>query len=538
MPQNLIIRLTSTVITIILALLMAFFGWFRSTVLSLFKCEETTTCSQTTEPVTEPTSREETTTSPETTTESTTQSTTKAKESTSINIIEDKTTTESGKLIRSCAFTRKMSFGGSKLERVEAATTDKTGAYYCCGLVQSTDGDFSGINSSNYGSPSGFIMKLNKNGTTAWTKVFGQNGKKCYFTSMTCLSNGNIAVGGYSTATAKTGALIYQAFVAIYSAEGNMVNLIPFVGTGSSFIESITTTPTGFAIGGKTQCHDGSFAFIPSTYDSYYGFIIWSDNSGNVLNTKCWGGSRGASVEELECDSDGNIFAGILTSSRNGDFASYSGFVSSASENDTVILKLDSDGNEKWNKVFSTSERTEFCHIALDTNGNCYVAGTVDSFGTTGSPDGFMEGLSYYLGSNSLVMRLNGGTGNMDWYYTIRGVGNENVEDICSYSGGCAVVGYFTSSSADLGTNYGEEDGFVALFTPGGKLVAKENNGGSREDRTTAVAYAGNYLKVFGNSMSQDEFFEGMNTNVTQSAIDLYETVYDCFSAKYKLTVS
>ncbi len=554
MPQNVITRAVSSVIALLLALIMTFFGRCRSTVEKIFHCCETETVTEevTTEFSTEPESETITESTTESTTqgstesttestavstaESTTESTTESTEETTAKKINDVTAVDSGAYIKSYSQARKMYFGGSKTDSVTAGATGSDGAYYCCGTTESADGDFTSKNSASNGAPASFVMRIERNGSVGWLKVKGDTNYKYYFTSMACLSDGNIAVGGYMTKKNVSAgqSMKYQSLVLIYDKTGIVKKTILLQGSENAFIDCIAATPEGFAIGGKTDCHDGNFTFVPNDFKAMYGFVIYYDNSGKILSSMCYGGSAGAEVKGMSSDKNGNVFLGITTASRDGDFAKYSGFVKQNSLS-TVVVKVDSTGKEKWGRVFSTSKKTDFSYISADGSGGCIAGGNVDEF--SGLPDGFLASVSHYSGTNVCIYRLSGADGSTLWNYTMRGIGNKYIEDVCCFSGGIAVVGEYNTASGDFPKNHGDYDGFTALFSPAGKLKACINNGGSDTDKTTVAVYANSFLKVFGNSLSTDNFFDGMNTNVTPANIMAFGTVFDCFSVKYQIDI-
>ena len=529
MGNGIIIRATTSVIALLVALIMTFFGWFRSTINKVFKYEEDTTSSYT-----------ETTTESESTTEATTESSSSTtqrttKSTTSRPIVTVTTTDPRTKYINEV---RKTSFGGTHLESIEDCTVGSDGAYYCCGTVRSTDGDFADINLSSYGSPSGFIVRVNRNGSIGWVKVKGDANYKYYFTCCAGLSNGNIVAAGYRVKNNLSSGeeLVYQAFLTIYDKNGSVVKSKYFASLSNAFINCVAATADGFVIGGATKSHEMDFAFVPSDYSQDYAFLMTLDNDGKIISSKAFGGTKGAAINDVDADSSGNIFAGLLTVSTDGDFASFTELKGHRDSN-TVIYKLDSALNVKWGRAFAEKVEVDLCHIAASSDGGCVVAGNVAEI--SGVPTGFMTDLSVYAGTNAVILKLSSSNGSTEWHYSIRGTGEKIIEDICVAAGNYAVVGSSTTDNGDFHTNYGDKDGFTALLSSAGKMLAVMENGGSDIDKTTAAVYANGYLKVFGNSMSKDEFFSGLNQYVAQAdPDDEFPIKYDCFTAKYKITIS
>lgn len=136
-------------------------------------------------------------------------------------------------------------------------------------------------------------------------------------------------------------------------------------------------TPTGFLVWqkfyniGNTVRDDPTFATIDSSNNIYISAFgsssIWAritkiDTDGNVLlgfqaNSAGLGGIVG--WNSVKVDSSGNIY----TSGRLGNL------------NDARVMKFNSSGVKQWETVFSSSYVELANAIALDSNGNVFVAG-------------------------------------------------------------------------------------------------------------------------------------------------------------------
>ncbi len=450
-----------------------------------------------------------------------------------------KTTAEKGTLIRAVNPDGMTMFGGKGIDVFTGAQGNYNG-FYACGVTTSTDGDMLGNTGTSNSANGAFIAKFNLKMQKQWNYILCAKGGGVQVRDVVILSDGNIVAAGYSDAPDYASDNAYkgtfEAFIIKLSPNGELIWKKPFGGSGFDKFNCICASGTGFAVGGSSSSHDGDFAFLPDSGISS-AMIMNFDADGNILWSRYLNGKNGASIDGISSDKSGNIFAACVTRSTDGDFAQLEGM--KGDYTDTVVLKYDNSGSRKWSYVIASTGADNFAAVAADDEGGCLVAGYFDKAGSV-LPDGTLSGLYYHGGIDSCVIRLNS-NGTRKWIKSVSGLGDDYIYDIIKTNGGYAVTGKTNSSDAEFnGKNIcGGSDGFIDFFTPGGSTVSIYIQGGSREDSADCAVMCGsNDIAALGKSVSNDGFFNGYNTHLTDGLIDIIGNAYTGYIANYMINAN
>lgn len=471
-----------------------------------------TTTTTTTATITEPTTT--TTTAPTTTTTTTaptttTTTTTATATTTTTKIYTTKKTTAT--TATADANTSAVTFGGdgNDIFRGVAATSD--GGYVACGTTTSTDGVFADLFNEDWYAPFSFVVKFDKDAKVKWVKAFGSDSYAVFLEDIAVLENGSIIAVGYKHMTdselIETVGISDAVIYSLAASTGRTQREKTYSGTKTDIFNCVSATPEGFVVGGKSDSANGAFAGIPENSALIFSF----DTSFNFLWKKSLSGSKGASVDGISADKNGNVFAACLTSSTDGDFADFEELMGGYT--DTVIIKYDSSGNYKWDFVIATSGRDEFSSVAADGSGGCVVGGNYELI-TTYAPDGTLSDVHNCGGIDALVFRINA-NGTEKWKKVFSGLYDDYITGIDVSSKGYAVSGYTKSGNRDFSAigNLGGFDGYVRIISTTGSTVKLCSQAGSLEDTSLAIAFStsGNVLTV-GKTKSVDGNFTG-NSN-------------------------
>jgi hypothetical protein len=117
-----------------------------------------------------------------------------------------------------------------------------------------------------------------------------------------------------------------------------------FGGSEQDLAYDIVEIPDGYFIVGYTWSTDGDISFNKGLLD---GWLIKTDNSGNMLWEKTYGGSSGDGFFRIIPDNSGNYFLVGGSGSSDGDI-SQDPYPNSE---DYWIVKIDIDGNILWDKI-------------------------------------------------------------------------------------------------------------------------------------------------------------------------------------------
>jgi hypothetical protein len=176
-----------------------------------------------------------------------------------------------------------------------------------------------------------------------------------------------------------------------------------FGGTGQDIAYDILEVPGGYFIIGSTFSDDGDISINKGLSD---GWLIKTDDSGNMLWEKTYGGSSGDGFRRIFPDNTGNYILAGASGSSDGDI-SFNPYPGSES---FWIVKIDIEGNIIWDKIVGGSYGDKIWN-ALPT-----LDGGVVAIGQTISDDGHVS--VFYGGNDTWFVKLSA-DGEVEWDYTI-----------------------------------------------------------------------------------------------------------------------
>jgi aldose sugar dehydrogenase len=282
---------------------------------------------------------------------------------------------------------------------------------------------------------------------------------------------------------------------------------------------------------------DHKMGFEVAEYDHAKPLVI----DPTLVYSTYLGGSGDDSGNSIATDSSGNVYVAGTTASMNFP-AQTPAFVTSKALEDIFITKIDAAGaNVLYSTYIGGSGRDRAGAIAIDSSGNAYVGGRVDSTSTNFPTTPGSLASSYRGGDfDGVVFKLNA-QGNQLIYSTFfGGEENDSVEGIAVDAGGTAYVtggtksnAFPTTVSAYQGTRAGDTDAFLAKINQAGSaLLYSSYLGGAATDRGSGVVIDGTglaYIAGYGASPdfpTQDPFQAGFGGS------------FDAFVAKFDTNAS
>ena len=184
--------------------------------------------------------------------------------------------------------------------------------------------------------------------------------------------------------------------------------------------------------------------------------LIKYDSDGSPRWKRALSGTMHNNFENIAVNSNGDIFAGCLTMSDDGDFKTLAG----RGQTDSVIFKYDRSGNFKWAEPISGSGIDEMTSVAPSPDGGCVVAGR---YSINIKNDGSFKTFFNAGGFDAFMMKFNS-DGTIGWAKPFAGFLDDRFTGITAVNGGYALVGATESNNRD----------FQAIFKISAQAVHKE----------------------------------------------------------------
>ncbi|MBA3827654.1 MAG: T9SS type A sorting domain-containing protein [Taibaiella sp.] len=223
---------------------------------------------------------------------------------------------------------------------------------------------------------------------------------------------------------------------------------------------------------GLTLSNDGDVHGLHSV-DIGDAWILKTDQEGNVLFAKTYGGSNNDYARSIQQTHDGGyIFAGA-TESNNGDVAGNHG------GSDMWLVKLDSMGNIKWQKCYGGSGN-EVANAVQQTYDGGYIMA-----GQTSSANGQVTG--YHGGYDMWVVKTDD-TGGLVWQKSLGGTRLENgLSAQQTYDSGYIIAGVTSSTNGDVTGLHAFDDMWLVKLDKNGNILWEKCYGGSGLDGAFCV---------------------------------------------------
>ena len=223
------------------------------------------------------------------------------------------------------------------------------------------------------------------------------------------------------------------------------------------------------------------------------------------------GGSGADSANAIALDANGNIY--IAGSSQDSWGTPLRPYTGSL---DGFVAKLDPSGHLIWNTFLGGTHNDSLNCIALDVAGDIFVTG--DTGGTWGNP------LRAFTGAwDTLAARLDS-SGNLVWNTFLGGSGNDNPGGIAlDGNANVYISGQSTAAWGNPVSAYtGGDDAFAVRLGPDGNLAWSTFLGGSGDDDMGGIALAAN-----GNVV-----ITGASDHTWGSPVRAYSSGFDAFVAR------
>jgi len=284
-------------------------------------------------------------------------------------------------------------FNGSGADRANAIIQTADGGFLAAGSTTSNNGDIMGNHFAT--TDDAWLIKVDAAGTVQWKKCFGGTGWDTAHAIIQTPDKGYLIAG---SATSGNGDLTGNKGNAdgwLFKTDnlGNLQWQKNFGGSGTDVLNSVTlTTDGGIIAGGYTFSNDGD---VSANHGNADVWAIKTDASGNLLWSKCFGGSADEYSLSIQRTLNNDYLLGGFTESADGDVKGQNGGA------DMWMLLISAEGNLVWQKCAGTVNNeygaTAFALSAFDFA----IAGSVADNGSRTA--GVLNGGLLLLGNANVI---------------------------------------------------------------------------------------------------------------------------------------
>jgi hypothetical protein len=312
------------------------------------------------------------------------------------------------------------SYGSSGNDIGTSIAVDGSGAAYITGYYASSSVSFGTSTVTNLGTNNIFVAKLDASGTVLWAKNEGGSGDDRPL-GIAADGNGNAFVTGFfssssilfgTTTLNNSGSDDY--FLLKFDSSGNPLWAKGANGASNDIGYNVKTDATGnvYVIGSfnSSTLTFGTITVNLHAFDDF--FIVKYDGSGNVLWAKENGSSGNDIGEAIGVDGSGNVYVTGYFASPSLTFGT--SVANNLGANNIFVAKYDGNGNALWGKSAGSTGDDRASSLAMDVNGNVYIAG-------------YFTSSSVALGANNLT-----NMGSQDMYVAKMNSGSNGILEIGS----------------------------------------------------------------------------------------------------------
>lgn len=262
--------------------------------------------------------------------------------------------------------------GGSSADRCYAISSTPDGGCVIGG--QSYSGISGNKTESSRGSWDYWVVKLSASGTIDWQKTLGGTGTDSAYSIVTN-NDGSCLVGGVSNSNIsgdKTQVLKGYADVWLIKLtnSGAVDWQKDYGGTAGNGLYSIKNTPTGYVLGCESSSDiSGDKSENSRGLNDYW--IINIDFGGNIIWDKTLGGAGNENILQVDvCPNGGFVIVGASDSSISGEKTenTYGG-------TDGWIVRTDNLGNVLWDKDVGGTSPNDGLNQIIALNDNSFITG-------------------------------------------------------------------------------------------------------------------------------------------------------------------
>ncbi len=299
---------------------------------------------------------------------------------------------------------------------------------------------------------------------------------------------------------------------------------------GNVYVVGETSSATSIATSGAHQNIIGGNSQWEGWKDA---FIVKFNGYGKRLWGTYFGGTHIDYASGICIDNQDNLFVVGTTRSTSGIASNNGQQTTFNGDNDAFLVKFNQNGSRIWGTYFGGSNRDIGNSVAIDKNGNIYIAGETQSTSDIATNNSFK---TKYSGNRDAFLAKYNNLGILLWSTYFGDTGLDRAYAVTTDNSNNIIIAGITQSIYDISTDFvyqtefggGLGDGFLTKFDIEGNLVWSTYYGGTLEDeiRDAKADNNGNiYITGWTESSNKIATPNGYQKN--------YSDTIDAFIAKF-----
>jgi hypothetical protein len=393
--------------------------------------------------------------------------------------------------------------GSNSFDYANSIVTDGSGNSYTVGYFNSSMTFDNSITVTSAGSADMYIVKFNNAGNVVWAqRAGGNNDDRAY--SVAVDESGNSYVAGFfrsstiifgSFTLTNAGNNSWDMFLVKFDPDGVALWAKSAGGTGDDRAYGVALDPFGncFVTGYFVSATITFGAFTLTNSGGLDVFTVkYATNDGTALWARSSSGTDWEYGNSVAADKSGNCF---LTGYFRGTSVTFGTFTltnSNSSFYDVFIVKYAVDGTVLWAQRAGGTFNEIGNSVAVDTSGNCFLAGSFESSTITFGNITLTNAAS---GTQDMFIVKYNPIGSVLWANSVGGDQDDGLNSIVvDTSGNSYLVGFFKSASITIGSETltnstpGLADLFIAEYSSGGNPLWAKSAGGTGDDIANSIA--------------------------------------------------
>jgi gliding motility-associated-like protein len=289
-------------------------------------------------------------------------------------------------------------------------------------LLQTADGGFlilAETNSTDGGVVPGYgatkdiwLLKIDAAGNVQWQKRIGGSGLDLG-NQLYALDDGNFLIAATTSSSDgdvsgnHSGSGYTDGWLIKIDPSGNILWSRCFGGSKNEELLDIEVIDNRIYIAGYANSIDGD---IPANQKNYDMWLLCTDMQGNKISSRIYGGSQNDVAYSMTTGSNGTLTLAGYTTSNDGDVSGNRG------GQDFWIINVNTNGELRWQRTFGGTDAEYANYIFTDADGG-YVAGGI-SYSKDGDVSNTSDNGEFWLVKTDAA-------GNAVWTDAIGGSGND-----------------------------------------------------------------------------------------------------------------